>query len=351
MKRFLGTMTLAGLAACSTTPQVASQRVQSPPASTPTARQAPPSAQAVAAPIAAQPVATPEVAQPVDPPAPAKAKSKPVKVAKVEPKEPPAPTFTTIVSEMGSPVTFDSVFAQVREIPRFKDEFETTSQFEERQAVARADCEKLYLIETPVDDEYARYDADKQILVVVTYALTNTRASSDELNAAFGYGSELRKSGQELGFSTISSNVMWALPRERRNVGTYDGSNAFGATATITKQEGVARGVFEREGKYKENVWVEAPEPYKYGKETPEPVAFEIKADPSTAKALKEGGLRAAILVSPAPPFYVTGVDTFSPTLRAPYDRKTDVRYLIGDIQCAALYDANGKLLATRATR
>lgn len=59
----------------------------------------------------------------------------------------------------------------------------------------------------------------------------------------------------------------------------------------------------------------------------------------------------AGVLVAPQFPFYATGVDHFTPTLREPYDRTTTVRYLIGDIQGLALYDAGGRLIDTRETR
>jgi hypothetical protein len=257
--------------------------------------------------------------------------------------------FDAIVRDLGKPIPFDRVFADAQAIPRFRGEFETSAQFEERRAAALAKCQQRYLIEAPVDPEYVRYDADKQVLIVAIYALTNTSASSDELSSVFGYGSELSKAGTEIKYDILGSgNVIWPLPREQRDVGTYDGSNAFGATVPVTKQEQIARGVFDRQGKHRESVWTETPEPYV--KDSP-PVAFEIKADPQGAKALKQGGLRAAILVAPKAPFYATGVDHFAPTIRAPYDRTTEVRYLIADIECAALYDTGGELLATRATR
>lgn len=226
----------------------------------------------------------------------------------------PAADIDALVRELGKPVAFDRVFSDVRAIPRFKDEFETTARFETRQAAALAKCQRRYLIDVPVDPESVRYDADKQVLVVATYALTNTVASSHELDAVFGYGSELSRAGVKVGYTTLSSgNVVWTLPREQRNVGVYDGSNAFGATVTIMKQEGIARGVFEREGKYEESVWTKVRAPYV---KDSRPVAFEIKADPQRAKAIKQGGLQAAII-----------------------------------IQGAAIYDGSGELLATRETR
>jgi len=269
--------------------------------------------------------------------------------AAVVPPSPPVTNVEALLRDLGRPVPFDSVFADMQKVPRFKDEFETTSQFEERQAAALAKCQRRYLIDVPVDLEYVRYDADKQVLVVATYAMTNTVVSSEELGAVFGYGSELSMAGVEVSYTPLSSgNVVWSIPREQRDVGTYDGSNVFGATVTITKQEGIARGVFEREGKYEESIWTETREPYVEGSH---PVAFAINVDPDRAKAIKQGGLRAAIVVFPTAPFYATGVDRFAPTIRAPYDRTTEVRYLIGNIEGAAIYNASEELLATRATR
>lgn len=265
-----------------------------------------------------------------------------------EPRKPEL-SFEVLVRELGEPVAFDQVFAEIQAVPRFKDEFETTTQFNERQASAFSKCQARYLIGVPVDPEYVRYDADRQVLTVATYALTNTLASRDELSSVFSYGSELIEAGQEVEFDILGSgNVMWAFPREQEDVGKYEGSNAFGAIVTITKQVRIARGVFDRKGKHRESVWTETPAPFV--KDSP-PVAFEIEAEPEQAKALKQGGLRAAILVAPKAPYFGTGLDTFTPTIRAPYDRTTEVRYLVADIQCAALYDTDGALLTTRATR
>jgi hypothetical protein len=254
-----------------------------------------------------------------------------------------------LVQAMGAPVAFDAAFAEVQRIPRFKDEFETTGQFQKRQAPALAKCQPRYLLEVPVDPKYVRYDADKQMLTVATYALTNTIPTPDELASAFGDGSELSKAGVEVKYSTlVSGNVVWALPYEKKDVGIYDASNSFGVKTTVIKQEWIARCVFDREGQYRESVWVADEDADPRGSA---PVAFEMKADPERARALKQRGLRAAILVAPKAPFHATGVDHFMPTSRAPFDRTTDVRYLVGDIQCAAIYDADGKLLAVRVTR
>lgn len=255
--------------------------------------------------------------------------------------------FAAILGKVGPPISFDAAFAEIRQIPRLKGEFETTSEFNKRQAAALSKCKPVYLIQAPVDHQYVRYDADKQALVVATYALTNTLATRDELDSLFGFGSELKKAGQRVRYSGLR-NVVWPLPRVTKNVGTYKGANTFGVSVTITKQEQVARGVFEREARGQETVWFATPRPYIEGSP---PVAFEIKADPPTAKALKKDGLRAAILVAPRAPFHAMGTTRFTPTIRAPYDRTGEVRYLIANIQCAAIYDSHGKLLATRATR
>lgn len=278
------------------------------------------------------------------------------RVATAEPRPAAASDLQAVIQALGTPVTFDQAFAEVQAIPRFKDEFETAAQFEQRQAASRARCKERYLIATPVDPEHVQYDADRQVLLVSIYALKNTGATDDELGALFGYGSELRKAGVDVEYGTsIFKNVHWAFPRDRRDVGTYDGQNAFGVKATIIKQEETSRGIFERQASRGgdvldgEDVWFRR-QP-KYVKGSP-PVAFEIKADPDKARTLKQiGGLRAAVLVAPRSPFYATGVDRFTPTIRAPFDRTTVVRYILGDIQGVALYDATGQLIGTRPTQ
>lgn len=250
----------------------------------------------------------------------------------------------------GVPIPFDAAFGAVQSVPRFKDEYETSASFEQRQSAALDSIPQLFLIEAPIDAEYVKYDADTQTLIVVTYALANTGLSSDELSAMFGYGSELKKNGIDVEYSMLigGGNIAWALPREKTNVGTYTGQNAFGGTQEVIKQVEVSRGVFERQGAYEESIWSATRPPYDANNQ---PRAFEISATPAEARGLKEDGLRAAFLVAPLPPYYATGVTKFTPTVSAPFDRATTVQYLIGDIQAIALFNAKGELLATRPTQ
>lgn len=269
-----------------------------------------------------------------------------------EPRTSASGDLQAIVQGLGAPVPFDQVFAEVQSVPRFKGEFETATQFEQRLAAARARCKERYLIATPVDPEKIKYDADRQVLVVTVWALKNTGSSDDELGSIFGWSSELRKNKIEIAYDRFN-NVEWAFPRDRRVVGTYDGQNAFGVRATIIKEEVTATGIFERKAGgdivYGEDVWFRR-QPKDV--EVAMRAAFEIKADPDKARTLKQvGALRAAVLVSPRAPFYATGVDRSTPTIRDPFDRTTTARYLIGDIQAVALYDSSGQLLATRETR
>lgn len=264
--------------------------------------------------------------------------------------------LVTQVKSMGSPISFEQAFNEIQPIPRFKGEFETAAQFQQRQADARTGRRERYLIATPVDPERVRYDADQQLLLVTVYALTNVRTSQDELYAMFGWSSELDKAGVEIEYGSItSSRIEWAFPRERRVTGNYDGQNAFGVTATIVQEEMTATGIFERQGDRGggvldgEDVWFRRqPRDVEVSLRS----AFQIKANVDRARALKQpGGLRAAVLVAPRFPFYATGVDRKTPTISSPIDRTTNVRYIIGDIQAVALYDASGRLIAVRESR
>ena len=256
--------------------------------------------------------------------------------------------LNSVVSALGTPKSFDAVFAELQSLPRIKDEFETAATYEERRNVALGAVAPQYLIEAPVDMEYVRYNADTKSLVVATYALSNTLTSSDEINCLFGYGSELKKYGINVAYSSLGSNIAWALPCVRKDVGVYTGRNAFGATIEVTKQEETSRCVFEREGPYDCDLWNAKTPPYV---ENVPPVAFAIAVEPAAAKQLKEKGLRAAFLVIPAAPYYASGTTVFSPTLRTPVELVTKVQCIIGDIRCAALFNADGDLLAVRETQ
>lgn len=254
--------------------------------------------------------------------------------------------YVVIIKNLKTPIPFDNAFSQLQSIPRAKTEFETTDVFARRQEEAQNRLPSHFLIDAPLDIEYVKYDADKQTLTVAIYALTNTHTGNHELRKAFGHGSELYKAGTQIEYSF--NNIAWALPLESRNIGTYNGSNSFGANVIIVEQERVFRGAFERRAKKNESLWF-AKDP-DYIENSP-PIIFEIQASPAYARSLKQTGLRAAMLIAPKPPFHAVGTGKFLPTIRAPYDRTTEYRFIVCDILCAAVYDANGKLLATRITQ
>jgi hypothetical protein len=252
------------------------------------------------------------------------------------------------VLRLGSPRAFSEVWDIVQSIPRFKDEFETTAAFSARQMAALSTIESTFLIEAPIDMEYVEYDADREILSIVEYAFTNTVASSDELMAVFGYSSELHEQGIEIDYGILGGSIAWMFPRETETTGAYVGSNALGASVEVAQQTRTAFGVFERRAKHGEDLWHISAPPQS---STSAVTVFRISADPARAKRLEKDGLRAALLVSIAPPYFATGTTSFQPTLSAPYDRKTHIMYLIGDIRAAALYDSDGEMLAVCATR
>lgn len=255
------------------------------------------------------------------------------------------------VRALGAPRLFDAVYDELRSVPRFKEEFETTAAYEQRRDKALQVLAPQYLIWAPVDLKYVRYNADTQTLLVETYALSNTGISRHELSAIFGFGSVLEKGGIHIEYSPLANdgNIAWALPERTEDVGTYTGQNAFGAMVTVAKQAQLSRGVFEREGSHDENIW-SAKQPA-YDKDAA-PIAFAIKVAAPEAQLLKKPGqLRAAFLVAPSHPYHASGTSRSAPTVNSLVDRTTNVKYIIGDIQCAALFDGNGRLLATRSTQ
>ncbi len=242
-------------------------------------------------------------------------------------------------------VQFNEAWSEIRNIPRFKDEFETTAEFEERQRVALSEIPSHIVIEASIDHEYVRYNADEQKVEIITYAISNHSISEDGRRAAFGWRSDLNRAGYELESYNL---IYWALEREIETTGSYEGQNSFGVSRTILSQNVKYRAIIERPASdFYEYLWSPNRDQFTSGGA---PIAFEISMPTEVART-EMAHLRAAVGYAPAYPYYADAETRYTPTTQATYDRNEMHHYLIGDIQCIAIYSQDGDLLATRTTQ
>ncbi len=243
-----------------------------------------------------------------------------------------AQTCDGFVGQSISPVSFDSVISSVSRLPREKDEFETTAQFEARVTAALGGILSTYIISAQFNAKYAVYDADRQMFTIKSYAIHGVNTS---WGAVFGYGSTLYN---KVNYSMFDDNVDLVLSSKETVVDRYKGSNAFRASATISKIDRNVRAIFDRKAKSGENLFFTT-------------TIAEIAANLTNARALKDS-FGAAVVVKPKAPWFARGTKNWgSPTINSPRDIDENVTALIADIQCALIIDGTNTVLAAVTTR
>lgn len=250
-------------------------------------------------------------------------------------------TLRSSIRELGSPISFQSALTRIQTVPRFRGEFETTVAFQKRQSESASKFATRCLLEVPLEIEHVRYDADSQRLLVSLDAFGHrTYIRPQHQEPAFGYTSELERNGYDL--NTVRCIGMMIFHKEE-TTGYSNRVNAFGTTVRVRNARALVHGVVEEKSKYQGRDL--------FPREDQSLHAFEVPMSPSTAKGLNKRGLRAALLFDPLPPYYATGVWSSEATINDTNDVRTDLKYLIGDIQCAVLYGTQGEILATTETR
>lgn len=252
-----------------------------------------------------------------------------------------AQTCETYVGQIIAPLSIETVIAATSKLPSQKDEFETTEQFNTRVINALGTVSGSYIITTKFNPEYAVYDADTQRFKIEYYALDNINASWE---AVFGYGDPLYG---KVKYSQVSGGIDIVVSYVEDLTGTYRGTNAFGASTTITKIRRTVKGIYDREAQYGETLFAPAP---KYGEKTNTTIV-ELHADAMTARTLKSA-FKAAVVIVPKSPWYGDEKKNWGkPTLQAPRDIDETVIAVIADIQCALITDSSNKVLAATPTR
>lgn len=237
------------------------------------------------------------------------------------------------VGQTVQPQSFDdAISAFARLTP--KSEFETTAQFEARQAQALGGSSGPLIIEkVPESRDYFRYDADAQVLRIAPYAFDNTNFPA--WDAFYSLGMD-----QRFGVST-GNNIDVVISTNDRTTGSYRGQNSFGANATIQQVTRSVQAIFER-----------GPDPRR-GRETLFPSEGDLgklSMTPDEARLLKPS-LRIALVANPFAPYVVRGTNPFGkPSLQSPQQVTMDFTILMADIQCGLVMDQQGRVLGAYPT-
>lgn len=249
-------------------------------------------------------------------------------------------TCATYEGQSVSLVSVDTLILAVSNLPNERDEFETSEQFRARVQTSLEGVRKTYVVQTMFDAEQAVYDADRQHFSIKSYALDNMNASWE---AVFGYGRPLF---ERVKFSPLR-NLDIVVSSSERVTGTYEASNAFGASATISEISRVTVGIFDREAVYGESLFFRDREEER----AVDQVIGTIPAEPEIARDLK-GAMRGAVVIAPKAPWYGVGHKRWGrPTISKPRDIKETVSAVIADIQCALVLDGSNRVLLSVQTR
>lgn len=234
-----------------------------------------------------------------------------------------------------------------------KSEFETTAAYNARIAEAAKKAPSILLIERSPILKYLRYDADKGVLVVSTYAFQNE---------AFAWWSALSgykdPAGQEVGYTPVVAAV---VTQKQIVVGEYEASSKMGAKVNVVNIDSETTAIFDRVRACKSygcgSLFPKNKEPNPYAmRDATKSVEHDgiigrISMPPDLAKALKASA-KLIFVVHPRPPYLISGKHRpFKITVDNPRDITETYDVLIADIDCGLVADQTGKVYGAYSTK
>lgn len=246
----------------------------------------------------------------------------------------PAQQCASYVGQTVQPRSFNDAIAPfARLTPR--SEFETTAQFEARQAQALGGATGPLIIErVPQSRDHFRYDADAHAMHISSLAFGGPNSTA--WDAFYSLGLDQRHA-----VITGGSNIDVVISSDERVTGRYQGQNSFGANATVEEVTWTTTSIFER-----------APD-HSRGRVTLFPgdgdVGFLVMS-PEEASQMKPN-LRTAFVAVPFAPYVLKGSHPYGrPSVRSPKKVTIDFTILMADIQCGLVMDQQGRVLGAYPT-
>lgn len=219
-----------------------------------------------------------------------------------------------------------------------KDDFETTDAYRDRIAADMAklgiNTEKSYYFSVRLNPEHIAYDADRQILSIDALAITGKSVSTLHLNL----------DGQSASSIGTSDDIALPLYVSDKTTDSYMGQNAFGAVGSIDAIKHVQYGIYERPPQRKYMGYISRTETVFGWQDAP---IFSLSMPPAEAKAVKQRGT-LLVVATLAPPYFAKGEYHYGASLGTGEQHSYYQKYVIGDLQCAALSDGSGSIIATR---
>jgi hypothetical protein len=249
---------------------------------------------------------------------------------------PQVPACDSYVGRTVSPLGFAAATRQLHSSPG-KGEFETTEAFLARTGHGSAGP---LILRTPIierDTDFT-YNADAQLMMVKQFAFAGEMFIHH--NAIWGPSGPLWDVKAEAP-NDAGASIEAVLGDRKTSLGVYRASNAFGASATVSRNLHAIDLLFDRPlGLVGFYPWFENTKPDYVIGSIPVPLA--------QARALK-ASLQTALVVLPKPPYTAHGTDHHSPTLNGPHDTVYDVNVLFADVKCGLVTTSSNQVIAAFA--
>ncbi len=244
-------------------------------------------------------------------------------------------TCDTYVGQSVTLNPFDAVAGVLKEFPKQKDEYETTTQFEARVANARSSIPDKVIIPGIFSPNSVSYNADAGTLRVQSYALRNLNA---DYAPVFGYGTPYYR---KIPFG-IYANKDVVVSQQETSTGTYIGSNAYGASVTVTRITRVQNAIFDnKNADSKSGLFLET---------GPDNLIGELTMSIPEARSIKAAG-KVAFVISPRWPYYAEATKYWEPNITSRVDVTNPIHVIVGDIQCGLLLTSDDRVVGAFATR
>jgi hypothetical protein len=230
-----------------------------------------------------------------------------------------------------TPAAFDDVAAILERLPRLKDEFETTAEFEARQQSAAASLPGAFDVAVSFDTSEAVYDADRQLLSISSDAFADPIAVT--WREAFDGVTYSSSDAPDLLY-----NLAVLVAQGETQTGTYQASNAFGTAVTVRQITRDLRVIFGGRAQYGET-------PFGRLSGRQRQFVWEYPIPATEARTLRDG-LRGVVRLIPRAPYYSQSSETVVfPTISDPREVTQRVNLIAGVIQCVFITDADNQVL------
>lgn len=233
-----------------------------------------------------------------------------------------------------------------------KSEFETTAAANARVADAMKKASSTLLIERAPNRDYLKYDADKGVLVVSTYAFSNE---------AFNWSSALTSYKDPAGKGVGNFHGRAAVVTQKQQiVGEYEATTVMGVRFRVSNIASEITAVYDRQrdcpsydcgSLFPTN---KEPNPYELRDAAKsvehQGIVGRIALSPDAAKALKADA-KLIFVVHPRPPFLISGTHRpYNTTIDNPRDITEKYDVMIGSIECGLVADNAGKVYGAYST-